>query len=320
MKKNYVRMLVLAMAGAILLSIALPCWAGEKKEESIWSEDEPVRKHRRFELTEERIERIMGRLEETNPEKAEKLTELREENPEKFKAELRKVARERFGRWMQEGRKEGRKEARRPGGGPFGEAGGPFGAGKGPGFGRPHGEGMGPGRGGPHDMRHGMRMRREMGEYREWLEENYPEEAERLAEMHKENPELHRRHLAFSMKKYGRIAKAAEDNPELAAVLKEDLELKEQRAELLEEIESASDEEKEALMEELKEVVSRRFDLIVKRKEIEYEQLRKRVVELQQRVEESKANVAKWEDAKFKSESVESRVKELLGNRDEFKW
>lgn len=310
MKKNYVTMLVLAMAGVMLLGIALPCWSGEKKEESIWSEDEPVPKHRRFELTEERIERIMGRLEETDPEKAEKLAELREEDPEKFKAELRELMRERFGGRMREGRKEGRKEARRPGGEPFGEAGGPFGK---------HGGPFGGGRGSGHDP-HGMRMHRLHGEYLEWLEENYPEEAERLAEMREENPELHRRHLAFSMKKYGRIAKAAEDNPELAAVLKEDLELKKQRAELLEEIESASNKEKEALIEELKEVVSRRFDLIVKRKEIEYEQLRKRVVELQQRVEESKANVAKWEDAKFKSESIESRVKELLGNSDEFKW
>ncbi|MHC4720218.1 MAG: hypothetical protein ACYSYT_07065, partial [Planctomycetota bacterium] len=239
MKKNYVTVLVLAMAGVLLLSIALPCWAGEKKEESIWSEDEPVRKHKRFELTEERIERIMGRLEEADPEKAEKLAELREEDPEKFKAELRELMRERFGRRMREGRKEGRKEARRPGGGPFGEAGGPFGR-----HGGPFGGGRGPGHG-PH----GMRMHRLHDEYLEWLEENYPEEAERLAEIHQENPELHRRHLAFSMKKYGRIAKAAEDNPELAAVLKEDLELKEQRAELLEEIESASDEEKEALIE-----------------------------------------------------------------------
>ncbi len=310
MKKSYVTMLVLAMAGVLLLSIAVPCQAGEKEEESIWSQDEPVRKHRRFELTDERIERMMGRLEETDPEKAQKLAELREEDPEKFKAELRELVRERFGRWMREGRKEGRKEARRPGGGPFGEAGGLFGK-----HGGPFGGGRGPGHG-PH----GMRMHRLHSEYLEWLEENYPEEAERLAEMREENPELHRRHLAFSMKKYGRIAKAAEDNPELAAVLKENLELKEQRAELLEEIESASDKEKEALMEELKEVVSRRFDLIVKRKELEYEQLRKKVAELQEHVDKSEAKMEKWRDAKFKSESIESRVKELLGNSDEFKW
>jgi hypothetical protein len=321
MKKNYVTMLVLAMAGVLLLSIAVPCWAGEKKEESIWSEDKPVRKHRRFELTDERVERMMSRLEETDPEKAEKLAELREEDPEKFEAELRELMRERFGRRMREGRKEGLAESRRPGGGPFGEPAGPFGAGKGPGFGPPDGKGMGPGPGWPHDMRRGMRMRREMGEYREWLEENYPDEAKNLAELkQEENPELYRRQLGLSMKKYGRIAKAAEDNAELAAVLKEDLELKEQRAELLEEIESASDKEKEALMEELKEVVSRRFDLIVKRKELEYEQLRKKVAELQERVDKSEAKMEKWRDAKFKSESVESRVKELLGNGDEFKW
>jgi hypothetical protein len=320
MKSNYVRTLVLVMAGAMLLSSTLPCRAGEKKEENIWSEDEPVRKHRRFEMTDERIERVMGRLEKTDPEKAEKLAELREENPEKFKAELRQLMRERFGRRMWEGRKEGCEEPRRPGGRPFGEPGGPFVAGKGPGFGRPHGEGMGPGPGWPHDMRQGMRMRREMGEYQEWLEENYPDEAKNLTELKEENPELYRQQLGLSMKKYGRIANAAKSNPELAAVLKEDLELKKQRAELMKEIESASDEEKKSLIEELREVVSRRFDLIVKRKELEYEQLRKKVAELQERVGKSEAKMEKWRDAKFKSESVESRVKELLGNGNEFKW
>ncbi|MHC4149570.1 MAG: hypothetical protein ACYSR5_08810, partial [Planctomycetota bacterium] len=280
-------------------------------EESIWSEDEPVRKHKRFELTEERIERIMGRLEEADPEKAEKLAELREEDPEKFKDELRELMRERFGRRMREGHKEGRKEARRPGGGPSGKHGRP------PGFGPP---GYGPSGIGPPGYWTPGRMEWLHREYLEWLEENRPDEAKNLAELKEENPELYERQFRLSMKKYGRIAKVAKDNPELAAVLKEDLELKEQRAELLEEIESASDEEKEALTEELKEVVSRRFDLIVKRKELEYEQLRKKVAELQERVDKSEAKMETWREAEFKSESIESRVKELLGNSDEFKW
>jgi restriction endonuclease Mrr len=43
------------------------------------------------ELTDEAIERIMGYLAKTNPEKAEELKQLRESDPEKFKAELRKL-------------------------------------------------------------------------------------------------------------------------------------------------------------------------------------------------------------------------------------
>jgi len=53
---------------------------------------------REHELTDEAIERIMGYLVKTNPEKSEELKQLRESDPEKFKAELRKLMREQFRR------------------------------------------------------------------------------------------------------------------------------------------------------------------------------------------------------------------------------
>jgi HlyD family secretion protein len=55
-------------------------------------------KGRQFELTDEIIEATMTHLKETNPEKAQELEQLRESDPEKFKAELGKVMREQFGR------------------------------------------------------------------------------------------------------------------------------------------------------------------------------------------------------------------------------
>ena len=47
------------------------------------------------ELTDERIERTMGFLEQMNPEKAQELKQLRQSDPEKFKAELKKLMSER---------------------------------------------------------------------------------------------------------------------------------------------------------------------------------------------------------------------------------
>jgi len=47
------------------------------------------------ELTDERIERTMGFLEQKNPEKAQELKQLRQSDPEKFKTELKKLMRER---------------------------------------------------------------------------------------------------------------------------------------------------------------------------------------------------------------------------------
>jgi HlyD family secretion protein len=69
------------------------------------------------ELTDERIERTMGFLEQMNPEKAQELKQLRQSNPEKFKAELKKLKSERPERGGHGGRGErgGRGQQRRDG-------------------------------------------------------------------------------------------------------------------------------------------------------------------------------------------------------------
>jgi hypothetical protein len=69
------------------------------------------------ELTDERIERTMGFLEQMNPEKAQELKQLRQSDPEKFKAELKKLMREQSERGGHGGRGErgGRGQQRRDG-------------------------------------------------------------------------------------------------------------------------------------------------------------------------------------------------------------
>lgn len=301
MKTGYGTILVLAMAAVVLFSASLPCRAAEKGEESIWREEKPGRLHRRFELTEERIERMMNRLGETDPEKAEQLARLREKEPEKFKAELRKIMRERFGKRFRE--QKGQRTGRR---------------------GRHHAQdkpvrhGM---RGGPaRGQGRGMMMRERHREFLEWLKKNYPEEADRLAGLKEKRPKLHTRRMALSLGKYRRIFEAAKENPELAEVLKEDLELKEKRGELLKKIKAAKDDEKKKLVEELEETVSSRFDLILRKKLIEYENLLKKLEKLKERVKQSEAEVKKWKAAKFKKENVKARVEELVSETERFKW
>ncbi len=130
--------LVLALAAAITLS-ALPCYAAQKDKdkEDIWAEDEPRGPRagprpgpgpglgpgrgpgrwgsRRFELTDEEIDRLMKTLKERDPIKAKELAELRDKDPEKFKDELRihgrgeeygKIIRERIDNWRKSRREE----------------------------------------------------------------------------------------------------------------------------------------------------------------------------------------------------------------------
>ena len=67
---------------------------------------------------------------------------------------------------------------------------------------------------------------------------------------------------------------AEKKNPVLAKILKENLELKWQRRKLLKKIRDADNKnQKKELIAQLEEVVSKRFDLIVKRKHIEYYRL-----------------------------------------------
>ena len=116
--------LVLAMAAVVTVSV-LPCSAqrrSEEKKEDIWVGDEPRgpragprpgpgpgpgrgpigRGPRRFELTDEEIDRIMKGVKESDPAKAKELAELREKDPEKFRDELRRHGREQFGKIIRE--------------------------------------------------------------------------------------------------------------------------------------------------------------------------------------------------------------------------
>ncbi|MBA7708375.1 hypothetical protein ES703_117273 [subsurface metagenome] len=95
--------------------------------------------------------------------------------------------------------------------------------------------------------------------------------------------------------------------------------LKGKRDKLLGKIRAASDkDEKKELVENLEEVISSRFDLIVRRKQVEYEQLHKKLEKLQKRVKQSEAEVEKWK--KVKSEKVKERLKELISRSEKFRW
>jgi hypothetical protein len=320
MKAKYLAILVFSAAALLFTTVSYSRAAEDanKNEDNIWLEDTMKLGHGQFELTKEKIEHIMDRLAETDPNKAEQLKQLQEKDPEKFKTELREAMREQFGKKFKEHMKNP-PEPFGPGGMPPGTCNAPpvpCPNNMPPGMGtQKHGEPFGPG----HVMPE-MGMRWRYDKYLEWLKENYAVEAEKLAEMSKKDPEIYWKHLGFSLKKYGKIAEAARENPRLAEVLKKDLELRQQQDKLLEEIEAAGDKDKEGLVKDLKDVINNRFDVIVERKQIEYEQLIEKLETLKKDVEQRKAKMEKWKDAKFKDDSVKARLEELLGKSDKFTW
>jgi len=306
MKRNYVTILILAIGVTALLCGLLPCWAEEKEvekeEENVWQENEPRGRgsFRRFELTDEAIERMMSRLEKEDPAKAKELAKLRESNAEKFKAELRKVMRERFGQRWREQRDQKAGQKFRPGQAEGGEHRGHGTAGK-----------RGTGR----------MMRERHGEFLEWLKKNYPEEAKKLDELGDEKPKLYEERLRLNLRQYRRIFEASKESPKLVKVLKEDLQLKKDRNKLLTRIRATKDaDKKKELMKELRDVVNNRYDLIVRRKQIEYENLLTKLEKLKEQVKKSKTAVERWDDAGFKNESVKARLEELVSKTGKFRW
>ena len=292
MKASYGVILVLAMAAVIILSI-LPCSAqrtGEEKKEDIWREDEPrgPRGDPRGDPREGPRGGPRGgprRFELTDEIIERIMKDLAESDPAKAKelAKLREKEPEKFKDEIREVMRE-----------QFGKS-----------------------------IRERMdeRRRKWRAGFLEWLGKNCPPVAEKLAKLKEQAPELYIKAFDRVVEKYGDIYRKWLQNPELGRVLKEKLELKEKQDRLLRKIRAArNDKEKKELIAQLEEVVSSRFDLIVREKQIAYEQLLKQLEELKKRVEESQAEVDKWMDVKFKTENVKARVEELIRRTRKIKW
>jgi len=297
MKAKYVVILVLGTAlltaGVMYLLLSeLKGTAGQ--EDSFWEYGGQQGQHHRRapkQTVEEMMQTVEGMIkyiEQTDPQRAEALKEMREKSPEKFKAYKQA--------YMQEQIRDREREHQ-----------GRRGRGSGGDFRRREMERMG-------------RMRQKQADFLEWLSDNYPEEAKELEEQKTKNPKLYPRRLSILLKKYGRIAEASKDNHELAVILKKKLELNARRDELLKMIKKADEKRKEQFVADLRAVLSNKFDLIVKQKQMAYERLSEKLERLKEKVKASEAELAEREDVKFKNENVETRLQELLAGVEKFKW
>ena len=286
MKSNRVIILILALT-AVLAVCTQPCTGNQKDEQNIFEEEDrgpgpgsgpgPERGLRRgpgrgrFELTDEEVDRILKNLKERAPEKAKELAELRKNDPDKFREELGRHAREEFRKVVGERIEKWRQQRQT--------------------------------------------------EFLEWLAKSIPDEAEELARLKDRDPKLYDQKYELASKKYGRIYEESRRNPELEQVHIEDIRLQKRRDQLIGKINATTNRrEKQKLNEELEEIVGRRYDLIVRRKQIAYEWLLKRLEELQNRINESRAEILKAQDPEVKKENIKKRTQELLEEKKGFRW
>jgi hypothetical protein len=160
-------------------------------------------------------------------------------------------------------------------------------------------------------------------EFLAWLEKVKPREAQKLAGLKDQDAESYTKKFNHVRRKYWRIFEEGKKFPELEEVLLADMELEERQDVLVSQIEAAKNEdEKQNLTAKLEEVVSAKYDLIIRRKQIAYEQLLKRLEELQREINKSREEISKWKGEEVKERNVEERLKDLLerGRPKRFSW
>ncbi len=248
-------------------------------QEDIWS-DKPGRRDRQFELTKERIEEILKHLDQADPERAKELRKLQKNKPEEFRSQIRKIMRQQT--HSPQGERKGQPQTR------------------------------------PWQGRWREHVEKRHEAFLEWLKKNYPIEAQRLTKLAEKDAEKYTKETAALRKRYEPVMRAEKRDPELAAVLKEDIELQNHRQKLLREIRKADKKEKDELVKQLEEIVNRRFDLIVIKKQLRYEELRKRLKKLQEDLVKRQAELQQLQQSKQKT--TEQRLEELLGKTERIDW
>jgi hypothetical protein len=162
---------------------------------------------------------------------------------------------------------------------------------------------------------------RQREEFLNWLGNYVPKEAESLTQLKETDPTLYTQKYDLIWGKYRLIYDRARRSPELAPVLIEDMQLNERENELLKNISATKNEqEKTELTAQLEKVEAYKYDLIVRRKQIEYEDLLKRLQDLQNDIKASLADINIWKGEEFKAEKVKERVEELTSNKPKWDW
>jgi hypothetical protein len=168
--------------------------------------------------------------------------------------------------------------------------------------------------------RYHKKMREDHEKFAAWLEKNYPDKAQRLAELKDKNDDQFSTTAMWIARKYKPIYNAEmQGNTELVAVLKEGIALRTKVWELTTKIENTTDEnDKQALVAQLKDTLNAKFDNIIEKRNLQYVELQKKLVKLQKELKEMEENTTKIKANKDKE--VQNKLDKLLGQSNEFGW
>lgn len=268
----------ICLLAAVLGVVATPTWAaaGSDKTDSfegIWTED-LERESGRAELSKERLEQIIKAASQGKVDEEKRLRKLYSDDQSKFWGEVREF----FHR------------------------------------NRPSGRGPGPGQRGSGGWRERSQKRHD--DLLALIKEHRPERARKLAELRESDRESDRdkyfKEFSAQRRIWGPVLDAMNNRggKRLADLLIEDIGLVEDRDALLRAIHCADEKRLPELIKKLEVVVGKRFDLILKKKKLQYVELRRRLKRLQEQLERKQQELEELTGSK--KQAITKRVDELV--------
>ena len=255
----------------------------ERAKTDIW-QDALIHPFDSIVLTEPQIDRFLVRLSQTNPQRAAELGKMRITHPQQFRWEIREELSERFFQRIQPPAAP-EAEPKTPAPVPAEPAAAPDEA-----------------------------ALQKQAELIAWLENHFPRQAEEL----KANPPPSAERIDHLFVRYEPMMRAERSNPPLAEVMKEDFRVQMHRDELLMELQYAEGDERGAIVKAIEDLVAKRFDLIIRKRELQHEQLHRRLDLLQEELGKQKRELDALKETR--EHSVNARVKELLNSVETANW
>jgi hypothetical protein len=148
-------------------------------------------------------------------------------------------------------------------------------------------------------------------EFLDWLGKYLPNDANDLRSLRQKDIDLYIGKYNNTYQKYRNIFEQTRMNsdPNLAVILIDDLEMGYKQNDLQRQIQDPRNEQKKAeLITELTEVLSDRYDIIIKRKQLQYDQLLKNLNDLQKQIKASMDEIDRWKDEEFKVLQIQNQI------------
>jgi len=97
-----------------------------------------------------------------------------------------------------------------------------------------------------------------------------------------------------------------------------DMDLQKQQDDILRRLRTADAKDKEAMTKELEQVISTRFDVILLKKQLMYDELYARLLKLQEELEKRQSELEVLKNSK--EQNVQDRMKELTTQVEKINW